>query len=79
MATQIKIPETVSAEGLRCRAEIVRRQGDESCARHLELAADKIEELSSRADQAITALADFERRMSDVRLKLAAAIPQRCR
>jgi len=38
-----KIPETVSPAGLRYRAEIMRDKGDESCARHLELAADKLE------------------------------------
>lgn len=37
--------ECVTPEGLRARAEIMRKQGDESCARHLELAAAEIEKL----------------------------------
>jgi len=39
------IPESVSPAGLRERAKIMRGYMDESCARHLELAADKIEAL----------------------------------
>lgn len=42
---RMQIPETVSPEGLRERAKIMRGYMDESCARHLELAADRIEEL----------------------------------
>jgi len=41
MREAIQIPESVSPEGLRARADLVRRIGDESCARHLELAADE--------------------------------------
>lgn len=43
----VKIPETVSPEGLRERAKIMRGSMDESCARHLELAADRIEGLET--------------------------------
>ena len=47
MNEAIHIPETVTPEGLRARADIVRKAlGDESCARHLELAADEIVKLS---------------------------------
>ncbi len=42
------IPEAVSPEGLRARADLMRWQGDESCARHLELAADEIIKLTAR-------------------------------
>lgn len=49
MREAIPIPEHVTPEGLRVRADIVRKSvGDESCARHLELAADEIDRL--RAD-----------------------------
>ena len=42
----ITAPRTVSPEGLRVRAKLVRETlGDESCARHLELAADEIAKL----------------------------------
>lgn len=37
--------EMVTPEGLRARATIMREVGDESCARHLELAADEITKL----------------------------------
>ena len=48
MNEAIHIPETVTPEGLRARADIVRKAlGDESCARHLELAADEIVKLSN--------------------------------
>lgn len=40
------IPETVSPDGLRERAKILLGYMDESCARHLELAADEIERMS---------------------------------
>ncbi|KGT75838.1 hypothetical protein MA20_32130 [Bradyrhizobium japonicum] len=43
-----EIPETVTPDGLRARANIMRENGDESCARHLELAAAKIDQLSPR-------------------------------
>lgn len=43
-----KIPEIVTPAGLRYRAEIMRDKGDEACARHLELAADKLEAPSWR-------------------------------
>ena len=42
------IPEAVSPEGLRVRAGMMRERGDESCARHLELAADEIIRLTPR-------------------------------
>ena len=45
----IQIPEAVSPEGLRARAGMMRERGDESCARHLELAADEIIKLSKDA------------------------------
>jgi hypothetical protein len=32
----------ISPEGLRVRADAMRKRGDESCARHLELAADAL-------------------------------------
>lgn len=41
------ITETVTPAGLRERAKIMRDILDESCARHLELAADEIERLRS--------------------------------
>ena len=48
MNEAIHIPESVTPEGLRARADIVRKAlGDESCARHLELAADEIVKLSN--------------------------------
>jgi hypothetical protein len=48
MNEAIVIPESVTPEGLRARADIVRKAlGDESCARHLELAADEIVKLSN--------------------------------
>ena len=43
------IPEAVSPEGLRARAGMMRERGDESCARHLELAADEIIKLKAAA------------------------------
>ena len=39
------IPEAVTPDGLIARAGIMRGQGDESCARHLELAAEEITRL----------------------------------
>lgn len=49
MSEAIQIPEHVTPEGLRVRADIVRKStGDESCARHLELAADEIARLKSK-------------------------------
>lgn len=49
MTEAIAIPECVTPEGLRVRADLVRKStGDESCARHLELAADEITRLASR-------------------------------
>lgn len=49
MREAIQIPENVTPEGLRARADIVRKSlGDESCARHLELAADEIARLKAR-------------------------------
>lgn len=49
MNEAIVIPESVTPEGLRARADIVRKAlGDESCARHLELAADEIARLNAR-------------------------------
>jgi hypothetical protein len=49
MNEAIHIPESVTPEGLRARADIVRKAlGDESCARHLELAADEIARLTTR-------------------------------
>jgi hypothetical protein len=49
MNEAIVIPERVTPEGLRARADIVRKAlGDESCARHLELAADEIARLKAR-------------------------------
>lgn len=42
-----RIPECVTPDGLRARADIMRERGDESCARHLELAADEIERLTA--------------------------------
>jgi hypothetical protein len=48
MREAIQIPESVTPEGLRVRADIVRKSfGDESCARHLELAADEIVRLKA--------------------------------
>lgn len=44
------ILETVSPEGLRERAKIMRGYMDESCARHLELAAAEIESLRNQAE-----------------------------
>jgi len=40
--------EEVTPAGLRVRAEIMRDEGYASCARHLELAADRIENLERR-------------------------------
>ena len=49
MSEAIAIPESVTPEGLRARADIIRKAiGDESCARHLELAADEIARLKAR-------------------------------
>jgi len=49
MNEAIRLPESVTPEGLRARADIVRKAlGDESCARHLELAADEIVRLKTR-------------------------------
>ena len=49
MTEAIRIPESVTPEGLRARADMVRKAlGDESCARHLELAADEIARLKAR-------------------------------
>lgn len=49
MREAIPIPEHVTPEGLRVRADIVRKStGDESCARHLELAADEITRLKAK-------------------------------
>ena len=49
MREAIQIPESVTPEGLRARADMVRKAlGDESCARHLELAADEIARLKAR-------------------------------
>lgn len=45
------IPQAVSPEGLRARAEIMRETGNESCARHLELAADEIQRLRKTTGQ----------------------------
>lgn len=42
-----EIPESVSPEGLEARARIMRQRRDEACARHLELAAAKIRELTA--------------------------------
>lgn len=42
---QTMIPESVTPAGLRQRANIMRGILDESCARHLEHAADEIERL----------------------------------
>ena len=39
------VAESASPDGLRERAKIMRNRKDESCARHLELAADRIDEL----------------------------------
>jgi hypothetical protein len=48
MTEAITIPECVTPEGLRVRAGMVRKAtSDESCARHLELAADEIERLKA--------------------------------
>jgi len=48
-ATEVSIiPETVSPEGLLIRAGIMRERGDESCARHLELAAEEISKVKRR-------------------------------
>lgn len=43
LPSQPKIPECVTPDGLRARADIMRGYMDESCARHLELAAARIE------------------------------------
>ena len=49
MREAIPIPEHVTPKGLRVRADIVRKStGDESCARHLELAADEITRLKAK-------------------------------
>jgi len=49
MTEAITIPECVTPEGLRVRAGMVRKSyGDESCARHLELAANEITRLKAR-------------------------------
>ena len=49
MTEAIAIPECVTPEGLRVRADLVRKAtGDESCARHLELAADEIVRLATK-------------------------------
>jgi hypothetical protein len=46
MSEAVTIPQSVTPEGLRARADIIRKAiGDESCARHLELAADEITKL----------------------------------
>ena len=45
---EMMIPESVTPDGLRARAGIMRGQGDESCARHLELAAEEITRLKAR-------------------------------
>lgn len=42
-----RILECVTPVGLRARADIMRERGDESCARHLELAANEIERLTA--------------------------------
>lgn len=47
----MKIPETVSPDWLRERAHLVRANGDESCARHLELAADVIEQQTAEIER----------------------------
>ena len=44
------MPETVTPEGLRARADIM-RAADPSCARHLELAAEEIQKLRRQGDQ----------------------------
>jgi hypothetical protein len=41
----MQIPESVSSDSLRKRAEILRGSMDESAAHHMELAADEIEQL----------------------------------
>jgi hypothetical protein len=43
------LPEVVTPEGLNARASIMRERGDESCARHLELAAHEIRRLRNVA------------------------------
>lgn len=51
MNEAIQIPESVTPEGLRARADIVRKSfGDESCARHLELAANEILRLNIKCN-----------------------------
>jgi len=45
------IPETVTPAGLRERAKIMRGILDEGCARHLELAADKIERFHTALEE----------------------------
>ncbi len=79
MNEAIAIPETVTPEGLRVRAKLVRESvGDESCARHLELAADEIARLKAkrpRDDPSLeataygTATAKSEREMKLILLK----------
>lgn len=46
------IQETVSAEGLRARANMLRAGGDDSAARHVDMAADKINLLETLLQQA---------------------------
>ena len=55
----VHIPETVTPEGLRVRARIMRKILDESCARHLELAADEIDRLRAELASARKALEPF--------------------
>jgi hypothetical protein len=45
------IPETVSPAGLRERAKIMRENRDESCARHLELAANEVARLRKALEE----------------------------
>lgn len=64
----LRLIETVTPEGLRARADIVRKvYGDESCARHLELAADRI----ALADMIFTRL---ERLAIDLHRSIANAV-----
>ena len=52
------IPEAVSPDGLRARAGIMRERGDESCARHIELAAQALEQKEALLGQAAEKLGE---------------------
>lgn len=71
------IPETVTPAGLRERAKIMRDILDESCARHLELAADEIERLrcSAATEDAVAGDAKALAEKINLHLQLGKADP----